>query len=76
MRNKGKKKAKFEMNIQCEFLDGVLTDIRTMATTGEAAMDLERLVWDPEYREAMRERWTRPGSSGPGKFESRKLRRR
>lgn len=27
----------------------------------EPDIDLERLVWDPEYRERMRRRWKRPG---------------
>ena len=27
----------------------------------ELKIDLERLVWDPEYREQMRRRWKRPG---------------
>ncbi len=27
----------------------------------ELKIDLERLVWDPEYREQMRRRWRRPG---------------
>ena len=27
----------------------------------ELKIDLERLVWDPEYREQMRRRWNRPG---------------
>ena len=30
------------------------------APTPEAEIDLERLVWDPEYREQMRRRLKRP----------------
>ncbi len=31
----------------------------------EPEMDLERLVWDPEYRDQMRRRLRRPGRARP-----------